>query len=194
MNIREQQEEERLQALKEYDIMDSLPEEDYDGITSLASRICGTPISLISLLDDHRQWFKSAVGLEVKETPREHAFCAHTIQITTEILVVPDSREDERFANNPLVTGDPHIVFYAGVPLVNKQGHALGSLCVIDVEKHTLNAFQQEAMRQLAKQVVNLMELKKKNKSLSNLVHALEQRNEELETELGALKLQASAR
>jgi GAF domain-containing protein len=106
-------EQKRLEALNAYGIMDSLPEEEYDNITSLASRICGTPISLITLLDDQRQWFKSATGIDIKETPIEYAFCSHAIQNPSEILVVPDSRKDERFANNPFVTGEPHIVFYA---------------------------------------------------------------------------------
>lgn len=177
-----------MQVLKEYDIMDSLPEEDYDSLTVLASQICGTPISLISLLDDRRQWFKSAVGLEVKETPKEYAFCVHTIQNLGEPLIVPDSRKDERFAGNPLVTGEPHVVFYAGVPLITETGYPLGSLCVIDNKEHEITAFQLKALKELARQVVSLMELKRKNKALQHLVHALEERVEELEAEVRSLK------
>lgn len=180
-------EQQRLQALKEYDIMDSLPEEDYDSITLLASQICGTPISLISLLDDRRQWFKSAVGLEVKETPKEYAFCVHTIQSPGEALIVPDSRKDDRFAGNPLVTGEPHVIFYAGVPLITESGYPLGSLCVIDDKEHSLTHFQLQALKELAKQVVHLMELKRKNRALAHLVNALEERNTELEDEVRKL-------
>lgn len=182
-------EHERLQALHEYEIMDSLPEEDYDSITTLASQICGTPISLISLLDDRRQWFKSSVGLQVKETPREYAFCSHTIENPKEILIVSDSRKDDRFSGNPLVTGDPHVIFYAGMPLVDDNGYALGSLCVIDHEEHTLTTGQLNALKQLAKQVMTLIQLKKKNRALIHMANALEQRNSELEEEVRLLRL-----
>ena len=134
-------EQKRLEVLNEYGIMDTPPEEEYDNLTSLASRICGTPISLITLLDDRRQWFKSVVGLQVNETPIEYAFCSHAIQHPSELLVVPDSRKDERFANNPFVTGEPYIVFYAGMPLVDEAGQALGkTLTVIQLtaERHGL--------------------------------------------------------
>ena len=185
-------EQKRLEALNAYGIMDSLPEEEYDNITSLASRICGTPISLITLLDDQRQWFKSATGIYIKETPIEYAFCSHAIQNPSEILVVPDSRKDERFANNPFVTGEPHIVFYAGMPLVDEAGHALGSLCVLDVQEQTLTPFQLTALKQLAKQVVSLMRLKKESKVLKNKVDDLEQLNSALIQEVQDLKLRTS--
>lgn len=178
----------RLEALNEYEIMDSLPEEDYDNITSLASRICGTPISLITLLDDHRQWFKSATGLDVKETPIEHSFCIHAIQNPSEIMVVPDSRKDERFADNPFVTGEPHIVFYAGMPLVDDTGQALGSLCVLDIQEHTLSPFQLTALKQLARQVVSFLKLRKENRKLTNTVVDLEEENATLREELRVLK------
>lgn len=184
-------EQKRLEALAEYEIMDTLPEEEYDNLTSLASRICGTPISLITLLDDQRQWFKSATGLDVKETPIEYAFCAHAIQNPSEILVVPDSRKDERFANNPFVTGEPHIVFYAGMPLVDEAGYALGSLCVLDIQEHTLTAFQLTALKQLAKQVVSLMKLRKEKRTLTTMVAKLEQQNARLEEDVR--KLQSGA-
>jgi GAF domain-containing protein len=186
-------EQKRLVALEEYGIMDSLPEEEYDNITSLASRICSTPISLITLLDDRRQWFKSATGLEIKETPIEYAFCSHAIQHPSEIMVVPDSRKDERFANNPYVTGEPHIVFYAGMPLVDEAGQALGTLCVLDVQENTLTPFQLTALKQLAKQVVSLMTLRKHNKQLKNVVSDLEQQNALLREEVQKLTSGTSA-
>lgn len=178
------QEMDRLAALRTYDILDSLPEEDYDDITSLASWVCKTPISLISLIDDQRQWFKSCHGIEVVDTPREHAICSHTIRNPNDVLMVEDLRTDERFANNPFVTGDPSIVFYAGVPLINEDGFPLGSLCVIDVESKQLDQEQIKALKVLAKQVVNLLDLRRKNKSLLTMKRLLEERNTELEQQL----------
>ncbi|GAB4032267.1 GAF domain-containing protein [Spirosoma gilvum] len=171
----------RIDALRSYNILDTLPEQDYDDITTLASEICQTPISLISLIDDQRQWFKSNHGLDTRETPREYSFCAHSIIDPTEIFIVPDSRQDARFADNPLVTGDPHVVFYAGVPLVNEEGFPLGSLCVIDHVPKQLNESQLKSLRVLGKQVVNLLELRRSNKALSTIKNLLEQRNAELE-------------
>jgi GAF domain-containing protein len=181
-------EQARVEALREYGIMDTPPEEEFENITSLASRICGTPMSLITLLDDKRQWFKASIGIDVKETPIEYAFCAHAIKNPSELTVVPDSRKDRRFANNPFVTGEPHIVFYAGMPLVDEGGHALGSLCVLDVQEQTLTPFQLNALKQLAKQVVILLQLKKKARELENLVATLQQRNRDLEEELQDVK------
>ena len=175
------EENNRIDALRSYEILDSLPEQEYDELTSLASEICQTPISLISLIDDNRQWFKSNHGLDVRETPREFAFCAHGILNPTEILLVPDSREDSRFKENPLVTGDPHVIFYAGVPLVNEDGYPLGSLCVIDHNPKQLTENQLSSLKILAKQVVNLLELRRANKALITIKSLLEQRNAELE-------------
>ncbi|MEP6466184.1 MAG: GAF domain-containing protein [Parafilimonas sp.] len=174
-------EAERLNVLKSYDILDSLPESDYDDITKLASEICQTSVSLISFIDDSRQWFKSSVGLEVKETPRDFAFCTHGILNPNEILIVPDSRIDSRFADNPLVINDPHVIFYAGVPLVTHNGFPLGSLCVIDSSPKELNKSQVIALKALAKQVVNLVELRKSNKTLKTMQALLQERNSELE-------------
>ena len=121
----------RLAALYKTRLLDSLPEERFDRLTRLASRALGTEIALVSLIDVDRQWFKSRHGLDAEQTPRDQAFCAHAIQ-SDDIMVVPDASQDPRFAANPLVTGDPNISFYAGAPLITKEGHALGTLCVID--------------------------------------------------------------
>jgi PAS domain S-box-containing protein len=156
----------RLDALKSYGILDTLPEEEYDELTQLASQLCQTPIALISLVDDRRQWFKSNKGLLLRETPREHSFCAHAINNPTDTLIVPDARQDSRFAQNLLVTGDPNVVFYAGSPLIDENGFALGSLCVIDNEPRQLTPDQSSALKTLAKQVVRLLTLRKKTKTL----------------------------
>lgn len=162
-------EEERLAALKSYNILDTAEEQDFDELTILASAICQTPIALISLVDDKRQWFKSHTGVPQTETAKELSFCAHTIVAAKDIMVVNDATRDERFADNPLVTGDTKVIFYAGVPLVNEDGFALGSLCVIDHQHKELTAVQTDALKIIAKQVINKLELRRKALTLEKL-------------------------
>ncbi|WNL44625.1 sensor domain-containing diguanylate cyclase [Dyella sp. BiH032] len=154
-------EAERLRALYEYAVLDTLPEQAYDDVVKLASFICGTPVSLISLVDRDRQWFKARVGLDAAQTPREQAFCAHAILQPDDVMVVPDAGKDARFEHNPLVTGDPHIRFYVGVPLVTPYGEALGTLCAIDRRPRQLSAEQLDMLRALARQVMAQLELQR---------------------------------
>jgi signal transduction histidine kinase len=172
---------ERLKALKSYEVLDTLSEKEYDHLTAIASEICGCSMSLISLIDDDRQWFKSRVGLDVSETPREFAFCAHAIHEPGKAFVVSDARLDQRFHDNPLVTGDPHLAFYAGVPLVNEDGLPLGTLCVLDSEPKSLSDSQLTALNALAAQVMALLELRRSKRALEGTLSRLEEKNKELE-------------
>lgn len=156
---------ERLQELSRYDILDTLPEKEYDDLVAVASHICGTPIALVSLIDAERQWFKAKVGLDAEETPRDISFCGHAVA-DREMLVVPDASQDDRFADNPFVTGDVGIQFYAGAPLVTQSNHYLGTLCVIDRQPRELDAKQKEMLQALARQVVRLFELRIKCRQL----------------------------
>lgn len=170
-------ESERLAALARYDILDTAPEDVFDDITRLASYICETPIATMTLVDATRQWFKSRVGLDATETPREFAFCAHTI-LSTDTLVVPDARIDDRFADNPLVTSNPNIRFYAGVPLITPDGHALGALCAIDRVPRDLSDAQLDALQGLARLIVQSMEVRQSHRQLNALSKRLSRVNE----------------
>lgn len=152
-------EKDRLNALESYELLDSEAEKSFDDLTSLASFICGTPISLITLLDANRQWFKSSVGTTVKESPRDLAFCAYAI-LEDKIFVVKDTLHDHRFADNILVTNDPKIRFYAGAPLIDKKGFKLGTLCVLDTVPRELNPQQLKALEQLSAVVVAQIQLR----------------------------------
>jgi PAS domain S-box-containing protein len=179
-------ESERLLALRQYNVLDTLPEQSFDDLTRLASYICEAPIALVTLVDQDRQWFKSRVGMEATETPRDQAFCAHAIH-QTGLFIIPDALADGRFADNPLVTSDPCIRFYAGAPLVTPEGHALGTLCVIDRVPRELNKSQEEALRALSRQVMTQLELRRQSARLSRL-------NDELEGEVAERRRAEEAR
>lgn len=174
-------ENERLKSLKSYSIIDTLPESDFDNITTIAAGICNTPISLVTLIDDDRQWFKSHYGLNATETPRDFSFCAHAINEPDTLFEIQDSRKDERFYDNPFVTGEPNIIFYAGVPLIGEDGLPLGTLCVIDHKPKLLNEVQKKSLKSLAQQVTKLLELRKNKIELEESVKTIQQANTDLE-------------
>ncbi|MGI4790643.1 MAG: diguanylate cyclase [Janthinobacterium lividum] len=151
-------ETQRLDALYRTHILDTLPSEAFDDLTRLAAHLCGVPIAAVSLVDSERQWFKSVLGMDDDKTPRRDAFCSHTI-LQTEVLIVPDASEDTRFADNPMVTGDPHIRFYAGAPLITAEGFAIGSLCIVDRVPRQLSDDQKTALQILSRQAVAQIEL-----------------------------------
>lgn len=146
----------RLMALRRYEILDTELEEDFDNLTKIAATICGTKIALVSLIDSDRQWFKSHYGLDAKETPRDISYCGHAI-MSDEILVVNDASKDERFCDNPLLTGEPHVRFYVGCPLITPDQYRIGTLCVIDTEPKELSQSQLDSLKIISKNVVSLL-------------------------------------
>ncbi|MEY4387042.1 MAG: hypothetical protein RLY20_2325 [Verrucomicrobiota bacterium] len=156
----------RLKVLWQYDVLDSVPEEIFDDLTELAGAICDAPIALISLVDESRQWFKARIGLSEPETSRDISFCAHAI-MQPDLFIVPDATQDDRFKNNPLVTTHPKIKFYAGAPLITPDGHALGTLCILDKVPRQLTPVQTKALRVLARLVVSQLELRRQSKELA---------------------------
>jgi GAF domain-containing protein len=168
-------EEARVIALDKYAILDTDPEQFFDDLTLLASHVCNTPIALISLVDEDRQWFKSRVGLDASETSRDIAFCSTAI-LQPEVFVIPDALADERFRDNPLVVSDPHIRFYAGAPLINEDGYALGTLCVVDRAPRELAPEQKEALKALSRLVLAQLEFRR---NLILLKEALTDRTKE---------------
>ncbi|WP_372183295.1 sensor domain-containing diguanylate cyclase [Xanthomonas axonopodis] len=152
-------EDERVEALHAYRLLDTAPEPSYDAFTSIAAALCRMPMALISLVDTHRQWFKSRLGMQQSETPRELSFCAHAILEPDQVMEVGDTHLDKRFARNALVTGEPQIRFYAGAPLLTPDGIALGTLCVLDRVPRRLSVTERDALQALARQVVSTIEL-----------------------------------
>jgi PAS domain S-box-containing protein len=172
-------EAERLDVLHSLSILDTAPEESFDDLARLASQICGTPIALVSLVDTDRQWFKSRVGITTTETSRDIAFCSHAI-LQTDLFLVLDTSIDERFSDNPLVTGEPHIRFYAGTPLITSEGAAIGTLCVMDQEPRWLSVEQIESLKIITRQVVRQIEQRRDLASIAQISLDIHQVGEKL--------------
>lgn len=172
-------EKQRLASVRSYQLLDTLPEKDFDNITALTASICDTPIALVTLLDADRNFLKSHYGLSFNESPRDSSFCGHAILEDSDVFVVEDARKDPRFKNNPLVT-ERNAIFYAGVRLMSPDGYPLGTLCIFDLKPRTLSKKQRNSLISLAYQVVNLFEARKHNRTLLAVQQELKERNEEL--------------
>lgn len=181
-------EEQRLLALDSYDVLDTPPEEAFDRLTRLVRSALDVPVAFVSLVDRDRQWFKSALGLSVSETPRDIAFCSRAIE-RDEPLVVPDARKDVRFKNNPLVTGSPYVVFYAGVPLVTPEGFRIGTLCAVDHEPRAMTPKQLDMLQDLARLVLDQTELRR-IATVDSLTGAMSRRRFDIECEREIKRLQ----
>jgi diguanylate cyclase (GGDEF)-like protein len=175
-------EPQRLAALAKYQILDTIEEQAYDDIIYIASQICGVPMAMVSFIDKDRQWLKAKIGCEFTETPRSQAFCAHAILDPENLLLVPDAQQDQRFADNPLVTDGPHIRFYAGAPLVAPGGLALGTLCVIDKKPRELSSNQRSSLAALSRQVVAQLELRRALEELATNIQERISYEERLES------------
>jgi len=177
----------RVAALDRYAILDTEPEQAFDDLVLLAAHVCQAPIAMLSLVDDHRQWFKSKVGVEIRETPRDQSFCAHAIR-QRDLFIVPDTRNDARFRENPMVLGEPHIRFYAGAPLINEDGFALGTLCVADRQPRELDEAQKEALKSLSRLALRQMELRQNLRLLKDALNDRTREEHARELELKRLE------
>ena len=171
----------RRLALSKLGLLDTAPEPEFDDLARLASTICGAPIALVTLLDHDRQWFKSRIGTDLTETPLGQSFCAHAVGTPDAVMVVEDARDDERFRDNPLVTGRPDIRAYAGMPLLDPQGTPLGTICVIDQVARGFTDAEQEALRTLARQITTQLELRTRIRQLQTIRQTLAASNEQLD-------------
>lgn len=177
----------RLEALDSYKVLDTSPQRSYDDLNELATRVCGAPIGVVSLVDADRQWFKSRIGLRDPETPRADSFCTWTV-LGPEVMVVPDTREDPRFRELPLVQGGPRIRFYAGAPLLTAESDAIGALCVMDTVPRQLTPLQVDALRILAHQVMVQLELRRTLLEMADLVERRQAAEAEVRAQAGTLR------
>ena len=167
--LSENWENQRLAQLYQYNILDSISEAGYNDIARLASHICEAPLAFITFIDADRQWIKSSVGIEVSETPRVHSICHYAIQHPGELMIVEDICKDSRFYNNPLITGNPYFAFYAGMPLTNMHGYAIGTICVLDDKPRTLTAWQKKALKLFSIQLMHMLEMRRINYEYESL-------------------------
>jgi GAF domain-containing protein len=181
---RPENEDERLESLRQFKVLDSDPEEAFDAVTRLAALICHTPIALITFVDAERQWFKSRVGFAQRQTPRDVSFCAHAI-LQPGPLIVRDTQDDERFRDNPFVLGNPHIRFYAGAPLTTDEGFRLGTLCVLDTVPRVLFSDQATALSLLSTQTMALLNMRRTVAYLESALNRKREKIAELEGRLG---------